>query len=569
MAPMAKRNRFSNTWDNLFTCNMGKLICYDVIPVLPNDYMHVIHEQITKAQALTAPAYGKFNVKLMDIYVPTRLLWDDWEEYWASALDGTTNELVQLVHPYMTTSVSRIAPSDADRYKLTDPNDFTYGYNIGSTADYLGIPLNCATKHSAFWHRGIAKCINDWFINEDVEDPVPLSTAGGLDNTTYRGLFNMNHKRDYFTNALPWQTKGDPVGLPLNQASSMDIVDTGGLRFKTSQGDRVGQIQNPSSITAGQSGDIKLKTITGTDDWSSNSVLRYKDGLGIQLTGNFANMTDLAIAQQLNRLFMMNARTGSRYIEKLLANYGVRSSDARLQRSEFLGGSKSTMLVSEILQTSGTVAGSTPQGNQAGHLYGVGRSRGWSKTFEEFGYVFCFYVIAPKAVYSEGMPRELMKKDALEYAIPMLSHLPETVIYNGELKWTSDDRSVIGGDSGGTYTDVDDAINYTGFGFHPQYDEYRHHYSRCAANFRPYIYTSGSGTDLDPYVAHGGDMADWTFARSFATLPTLSKEFIECEDIRRPFATEGTKDHLFMVNVTTNCRVRRCLPKKGLPAGTF
>lgn len=568
MAPMAKRNRFSNTWDNLFTCNMGKLICYDVIPVLPNDYMRVIHEQVTKAQALTTPAFGKFNVKLMDIFVPTRLIWDGWEEFWSSALDGTTNE---HTHPYMLCEVKNIAPSSASIYKLRDPNNFEYGYNIGSSADYLGIPLHRAVKHSAFWHRGIAKCINDWFINQDVEDEVPLSTADGLDTTTYRGLFNMNHKRDYFTNGLPWQQKGDPVGLPVNQSSFMDVVPTGTLQFQSgasSPGSQKGNLIS-SATTAGQSAAVKLYAQNGHDDWSANTPLKYKDGLGIQLTGNLANMTDLAIAQQLNRLFMMNARTGSRYIEKLLANYGVRSSDARLQRSEFLGGSKSTMLVSEILQTSGTVSGSTPQGNQSGHMYGVGRTKGWSKTFEEFGYVFCFYVIAPKAVYSQGMPRELMKRDALEYAIPMLSHLPETAIYNGELVWTGDDRSIMGSGAGGNYTSADDAINFGVFAHHPQYDEYRHHYSRCSANFRPYIYTSGSGTDEDPYVAHGGDMADWTFARSFATLPTLSKEFIEAEDIRRPFATEGTVDHLFMVNVTTNMRVRRCLPKKGLPAGTF
>ena len=489
MAPLAKRNRFSNTWDVPFTCNMGKLICYDVIPVLPNDYMRVVHEQITKAQALTAPAFGKFNVKLMDIFVPTRLLWDDWEEFWASGLDGTTSE---LVHPYMETEVSTVSPSSANRYKLSDPNNYEYGYNIGSSADYLGIPLHCATQHSAFWHRGIAKCINDWFINEDIEQPVALSTAGGKDTTTYRGLFNMNFRRDYFTNALPWQQKGDPVGLPLNQNMDMDVVPTGNFILSTSNAAHFAQLRSgTSNTTTSDDGDIKLHIKDPAADYQipANSPLNYKSGLGISITGNFANMTDLAIAQQLNRLFMLNARSGSRYIEKLLANYGVRSSDARLQRSEFLGGSKSTMLVSEILQTSGTVAGSTPQGNQAGHMFGVGRSNGWAKTFEEFGYVFCFYVIAPKAVYSQGMPRELMKKDPLEYAVPMLSHLPETAIYEGELFWTSDNRNVIGSGSGGTYTNENDAVNRGVFGYTPQYDEYRHHYSHCAGNFRPYIET--------------------------------------------------------------------------------
>lgn len=550
MAPLAKRNRFNFTYDNLFTCNMGRLICYDVIPVLPGDYMRVVHEQITKAQALTAPAYGKLNVKLMDFFVPTRLLWKNWEDFWATALDGETSE---YVHPYIEVGQGTTIPEGSIPEGFTNHME----YATGSSSDYMGLPLYTPCKHSAFWHRGVARIINEWMINQNLEDPVGFSDDDGKDTTTYRGLFHMNWRRDRFTNCLPWQEKGDPVGLPLNPDSSLDVVGTGNFRLQaTSDATMFGSLEAGEAIAAGNKGVIKLHAASISTDFTSSKPLKYKDGLGIQLTGNFSNMRDLAVAQQLDRLFRMNARTGSRYIEKLLANYGVHSSDSRLQRSEYLGGSKSVCMISEILQTSSTDA-TSPQGNQAGHMYGVGVSKGWNKTFEEFGYVFCFYVITPKAVYSQGMPRELMKRDALEYALPMLSHLPEDAVYTGELKWN-------GSIGSGGVVDYGETDAKTIFGYQPRYSEYRQHYSKCTGNFRPYLYT-------DPGTSEpvGGNMADWTFARSFGTTPTLSKEFIQVEDIRRPFATSGTTDHLFMVNVTTNCRVRRCLPKVGLPAGTF
>ena len=58
------------------------------------------------------------------------------------------------------------------------------------------------------------------------------------------------------------------------------------------------------------------------------------------------------------------------YIEQILSHFGVKSSDSRLQRPEYLGGSKLPVVISEVLQTSNstTTPAVSPQGNMAGHV---------------------------------------------------------------------------------------------------------------------------------------------------------------------------------------------------------
>ena len=52
-----------------------------------------------------------------------------------------------------------------------------------------------------------------------------------------------------------------------------------------------------------------------------------------------SSINDLRRAFRLQEWLERNARGGARYIEIITAHFGVRSSHARLQRPEFLGGS--------------------------------------------------------------------------------------------------------------------------------------------------------------------------------------------------------------------------------------
>lgn len=150
-----------------------------------------------------------------------------------------------------------------------------------------------------------------------------------------------------------------------------------------------------------------------------------------------------------------NARAGSRYVESILAHFGVTSSDARLQRPEFLGGGMSPMMISEVLQTSESQ--STPLAEMGGHGLNLGRNHSFKRRFEEHGYIIGIVSVMPKTAYQQGIPRHFSKFDKFDFAYPEFAHLGEQVIKNKELLVTDD-------------------LNHNNgtFGYIPRYSEYRY-----------------------------------------------------------------------------------------------
>ena len=76
-------------------------------------------------------------------------------------------------------------------------------------------------------------------------------------------------------------------------------------------------------------------------------------------TAAAASINELRRAFRLQEWLERNARGGSRYIEIIQSHFGVKSSDARLQRPEFLGGSSTPVTISEVLQNSESGVAST------------------------------------------------------------------------------------------------------------------------------------------------------------------------------------------------------------------
>ena len=96
----------------------------------------------------------------------------------------------------------------------------------------------------------------------------------------------------------------------------------------------------------------------------------YPDVYADLSQANAVGINQLREAFALQRFEEARARYGSRYTE-YLRYLGVRSSDARLQRPEYLGGGKQTIQFSEVLQTA---EGTDPVGEMKGHGIGAMRS---------------------------------------------------------------------------------------------------------------------------------------------------------------------------------------------------
>lgn len=485
------------------TCNMGQLVPILCKEVLPGDSWRVSTDMVLRFAPMLAPVMHNVNVYTHYFFVPNRLIFDDWESFITGGENGTD----ATVEPTMT------SPSG--------------GYAVGSLADYLGLPVRVAGyKHSALPFRAYAKIFNDYYRDENLQSEVTFSTAAGADSTTSRTLLRRAWQHDFFTSALPFQQRGPSVNLPLGttapvvgNGSSIHVTHTSATNTADSSVWVASDSQN-----LGVSGTaFRSKTLYFPSDSTRSSLVADLSSA----TG--ANINDLRYAFQVQRFLEKNARSGVRYIEMILSHFGIKSSDARLQRSEYLGGGRSPVMFSEVLQTSADDNQPTPLATMAGRGISAQRSHRFRKFFEEHGFIIGIMSIMPRSTYDQGLEKMWSRPNRYSYYWPVFSHLGEQAIYNKEIYTQG--------------TTADDSI----FGYQPRYEEYRKAYSTCHGQFR-------SNQSLDY----------WHFGRRFANLPSLNSTFIECNPTTDPFAVPSASDFLY-VDLFNNIKAMRPIPKHGTP----
>jgi hypothetical protein len=229
----------------------------------------------------------------------------------------------------------------------------------------------------------------------------------------------------------------------------------------------------------------------------------------------------------LQEFLEKNARGGTRYIENILVHFGVRSSDKRLQRPEYITGTKSPVVISEVLNTTGETGG-LPQGNMAGHGVSVGSGTVGYYKCEEHGFIIGIMSVMPKTAYQQGIPRQYLKFDSLDYYWPSFAHIGEQEVMNQELY---------------AYTSTKEDT----FGYLPRYAEYRFTPNRVAGDFR-------------------NSLEYWHLGRVFGSQPALNQTFIECDptDVERIFAVQAGDDNLYC-HVLNKVKAIRPIPVYGTP----
>ena len=218
------------------------------------------------------------------------------------------------------------------------------------------------------------------------------------------------------------------------------------------------------------------------------------------------------------------ARYGSRYTE-YLRSLGVKSSDARLQRPEYLGGGKQTIQFSEVLQTAPDQVGDDNHvGDLKGHGIGALRSNRYRRFIEEHGYVFSFLSVRPKTIYTQGLPKTWARRVKEDFFQKELQAIGQEEVYNRELYAAHTDPAGV-------------------FGYQDRYDSYRRAESTVSGEFRT--------TELDY----------WHMARQFATDPALNASFITSVPTKRIHAVE-TNDVLWVM-ANHSIQARRIVAKTG------
>ncbi len=492
------RSVFNLSHFKRFTCDMGQLIPVLFLECVPGDTMKIGCEAVTRFQPMVAPILDSVDMYVHYFFVPTRLLMDnekDWETFLTGGKDGTDNSVSLPLWQFFSTDGTERDPK----------NPFSNGITFGkySLWDYFGLPLvnnelypsvRDANHVLGFGQRCYNLCFNEFYRDENLVDEVSLTNNSIL----YRAW-----KKDYFTSALPWQQRGISPALPISGTLPVNIsnIDFSHFAFKSNRAGYENARMVPYADTdvltnvppALLYNDVESG---GALTWNAGTQFPKAEGTvaSTDATVNIQNATtfDVAVlreAFQIQRWLELNARAGVRYTEFLKAHFGLAPVDEVLQRPEYLGGTKSEIVVSEVLQTSATTEGS-PQGNLAGHGLGAMSDFICNYTAKEFGYIIGIASWMPKPSYQQGVNRMFTRRTKYDFYFPEFSHLSEQSVTKGEVYATGDEAH-------------DNAI----FGYQSCYAEMKYMPSMNCADMR----------DTFSY---------WHLGRKFSSDPSLNAGFL-------------------------------------------
>lgn len=555
--PNVPLNKFDLSYENLLSAGMGKLYPILCKEMLPGDRFRVKSDLLIRAMPMTSPVYGNLKAYIHYFFVPNRLVWSNWEEF----ITGGPNGEDTHVPPYTTLgnflqdSITR----DGESIGESDPEILSkLSYLQGTLVDYLGLPsykgvtvgestpvvaITDQTPISLLPFRAFSLIWNEYYRDQNVDDEIDIqkdvdglaelsdtSSAGaGKFAFDYHLMRRRRWLKDYFTSALPTPQRGPDVSLPIIDSGSAIVAD-GNLYFKGTGSVSENDILVPDRGSVAESEFTIASAPQDTPNVPSIAGTQYSKGLKLQQGSLIsATINDLRQAIALQRFYEISARAGSRYIETILGHFHVKSSDARLQRPEYIGGGVTPITISEIPQTSATDEIS-PQGNLAGRGLGFGRTNQAIYRAEEHGYLIGILSIIPEPVYYQGINKSFSRLQRDQYYWPSFAHLGEQPILKSELfvnpKAEEDQSQLL-------------------FGYAPRYAEYKY----------------------SPNEIHGlmrSSLSNWTFSRKLDAA-NLNSEFLEVPAVNNPFAVQDDTDK-FVIWISHIIDALRPMPFYGTPS---
>lgn len=571
------RNAFNLSKMTHGTMRFGKLYPVYSRMVMPGDSFKIKPSHFIRFASVISPILNKISVSYSAFYVPFRLVWKFFPTFISGGYnnDGIYTDAqgnyLDKNDNLTTTPFKPELPTIDLLERQTDNSPFVYAPYDGSLLDWLGYPtfanqtnlvnlLNSGEVDSSFERAMIVnalplmcyhKVVKDWFTNNNIKDESLLksyinSNVSGLQFTTnltsndhnisgITQLAYVNYGLDYFTSALPYLQRGEPIMLngannevtfnpDSNLPSQLRASTTGNLHPQTEN------LSNKLGDLVGSSSQTKLQ-------------LDNTNSLSVQLG---TTIQELRFATALQEWCEKSLRVGTRYIDFLKAFFGVQSSDRSLQRSEYLGSTVHDVTKMDIDQTSGTEFGideATPQGTTTTKLIASDSSKTFECYCEEHGMIFVMAYITPETIYKNRIRTEYLYRDKEDFLFPEFTHLSPQAVQNQELfvpRSESDCKAY-----------NPNAV----FGYQDRYNELRQDTNDVHGDFK-------------------GNLSFFLQMRDFTRMPALNTDFLKADDVSTSiFATNKVKDsngnqyEVDQIWASFNFDVKaiRCLPKIAIP----
>lgn len=560
----APRSRMHIPFNRLTSFDVGELACLcSPIEVLPGDTWKIKSSKVCRMQTLKTPMFGDIILDSYWFFVPSRLVWDHWREFMGENNDSAwipevTYSVPQITAPSGGWAVGSIAdhlgiPPLVDNISVNaipfrglaliydqwfrsevvqDPLVIEKGDStvVGSNGtNYItdiakggALPIcnklfDVYTGATVSPQKGEAVSLN---LADPVQTLAPVYTSAYPNThflpetgtraeryTAYKNAVNKSYPEFFeIYNAPKIENTPDITNPKIMQAfASIDSTDYG---LTTLHGEPSTYYQTYLQAGTGvnKHGYEQVKINSGSVVWGDKSgIVPVNLVADVDRSLSMITINELRQAFQIQRFLERSAYSGSRYIETLRAHFGVVSPDARLQRSEYLGGNRITLNIRQITQTSQTTE-TSPLGDVAAMSVTTDTNFDFEKSFTEHGYIFGLCVARYRHTYQQGIPKTFLRKTMYDYFWPEFNSLGNFGIRNCELYAQGYDPTP-DPVTGEVPPDVDNEI----FGYQEAWYDYRNIPNSICSQLRS---VSNSGLDT------------WHLADDYTELPTLSASWL-------------------------------------------
>lgn len=532
--------------------------------VYPGDIYKQTGRHLNRLLTPVKPFMDNLKAKYFYFYCPSRLVWNNFKKFMGER--------------------RRPEESISDQYQVPMLNSGANGVSVGSIFDYAGIPTGVPNlEFSALPFRAINLCYDEWFRDENLCEWLNVggvdsngsfdvdSEFGDSDQLKNYHLFRICKSPDYFTSGLPWQQYGVSQSISVGSAAPLQIYGNGnvlGLQTfdgTTYSGRGLASLTSSGEFRTGANLDVpvgtKLENASPTNSWLGASG----SGLGLHRDYRYSGITgvadltaatgftiaDLRTSMQLQALKELTARMGHRYKEIIYGEFNIIVSDSTLDRPEFLGSYTVYFNTVPIPSTAETT--NNPQGNLAAYSFTPNNENyGYTKAFEEHGYVICLAAITTDQTYQQGLNRMWSRKNKYDFYTPLLADVSEQQVKMKEI--LAQGASVLSADG---VTPVDDIT----FNYQEAWAELRYKPNIITGRMRSQSALSLDvwhlGTEFSPTIIDGANYG----------VP-FNQDFIEdntTENLDRVIADNSDEPQIFTDNYFT-LRCTRELPIYSVPA---